>query len=110
MLPLRTQELKSYQDTKACQICRKKILKKFANDKIYPKVRDHYHFTGKDRGAAHSICNLKFNVFNETPVVFHNGSKYDYHCIIKELANDFEGQLECRLGENTEKTKPFLFQ
>ena len=29
-------------------------------------------------GAAHSIFNLKFNVPNETPVFFHNGSKYDF--------------------------------
>ena len=26
-------------------------------------------------------------------VVFHNGSNYDYHFIIKELANKFEGQF-----------------
>ena len=26
--------------------------------------------TGKCRGAAHSICNLKFNIPNEIPVVF----------------------------------------
>ena len=31
------------------------------------------------------------------PVVFHNG----YHFIIKELANDYDGQFEC-LGKNTE--------
>ena len=43
---------------------------------------------------------------NEIPVVFHNGSNYDYHFIIKELANEFEGQFEC-LGENTEKYKTF---
>ena len=36
------------------------------------------------------------------PVVFHNGSTYDYHFIIKELAKEFEGNFEC-LGENTEK-------
>ena len=38
----------------------------------------------------------------EIPVVFHNGSTYDYHFIIKELAKEFEGNFEC-LGENTEK-------
>ena len=38
--------------------------------------------------------------------VFHNGSNCDYHFIIKELANEFEGQFEC-LGENTEKFKTF---
>ena len=53
----------------------------------YQKVRDHCHYTGKYRGAAHSICNLKFNVPSEIPVVFHNGSNYNYNFIIKELAN-----------------------
>ena len=43
---------------------------------------------------------------NEIPVVFHNGSNYHYHFIIKELANEFEGELEC-LEENTEKYKTF---
>ena len=67
MLPLTKEELKSYQDAKACHICGKRILKKFDNDK-------KCHFTGKYRGAGHSICNLKFNVPNVIPVVFHNGS------------------------------------
>ena len=40
------------------------------------------------------------------PVVFQNGSNYDYHFIIRELANEFEGQFEC-LEENTEKHKTF---
>ena len=43
---------------------------------------------------------------NEIPVIFHNGSNYDYHFIIKELANEFTGQFEC-LGENKEKYKTF---
>ena len=34
--------------------------------------------------------------------MFHNGSTYDYHFIIKELAEEFEGKFEC-LGENTDK-------
>ena len=63
-------------------------------------------FKGKYGGAAHSIRNLRFTVPNEIPVVFHNGSNYDYRFIIKELANEFEGQFEC-LGENTEKYKTF---
>ena len=38
--------------------------------------------------------------------MFHNGSTYDYHFIIKQLAEDFKDQFEC-LGENTEKYIPF---
>ena len=37
---------------------------------------------------------------------FHNGSNYDYHFIIKELANEFEAQFEC-LWETTEEQKVF---
>ena len=62
-----------------CYICGKRMLKKLAKSKNYWKVRDHYHYTGKYKGAAFSICNLKPNAPNETPVVFHNGSNYDYH-------------------------------
>ena len=53
----------------------------------YWKVRDHCHYKGKDRNIANGICNLKFNVPNEIFVAFHNGSNYDYHFIIKDLAN-----------------------
>ena len=36
------------------------------------------------------------------PIVSHNESNYDYHFIIKELAEEFKKQLTC-LGENAEK-------
>ena len=106
MLPLTKEELKSHQDGTVCYICGKRFLKKFANEKYYRKVRYHCHYTGKYKGAAHSICNLKLNLLSEIPVVFHNDSNYDYHFIIKELVNQLEGQFEC-LGENTEKYKTF---
>ena len=82
---------------KISYICKKEFNK---NDK--QKVRDYCHYTGKYRGAAHNICNLRNKVPKEIPVVFHNGSRYDYHFIIKELVKEFEGNFEC-LGENTEK-------
>ena len=66
------------------------------------KVRDHCHYTGKYRGAAHNMCNLRDKVPKEIPIVFHNGSTYDYHFIIEELVREFDGNFEC-LGENTEK-------
>ena len=40
--------------------------------------------------------------YREIPVIIHNGSKYDYHFIIKELAEEFKGQFEC-FREKTEK-------
>ena len=52
--------------------------------------------------SAHDICNLKYKIPKVILVVFHNGSIYDYHFKIKELAEEFEGEFEC-LGENTEK-------
>ena len=70
----------------------------------HQKARDHCPYTGKYRGEAHKICNLKFKVPNEIPVFFHDGANYDYHFIIKKLASEFERQFEC-LGENREKYK-----
>ena len=61
----------------------------------------------EDREATHSICNLRYKIPKEIPVVFHNGFTYDYHFIIKELVKEFEGQFEC-LRENTEKYITFL--
>ena len=71
-------------------------------DKKYRKVRDHCHYTGEYRGAVHTICNLKYSVPKEIPIVFHNGSNYDYHFIIKELVEEFKKQFIC-LGEYTGK-------
>ena len=80
----------------------KGILKKLSKSINHRKFKDHCHYTGKYSGAAHNTYNLKFNV----PVVFHNGSSYDYHLIIKELADEFEVQIEC-LRENKERNKTF---
>ena len=45
---------------------------------------------------------MRYKIPKEIPVVFHNGSTYDYHFIIKELVKEFDGKFEC-LGENTKK-------
>ena len=59
-------------------------------DKKYHKVTDHCHNTGEYRGASHSIYNLKYSMPKKFPMVFHNGSNYDYHFIIKESAEEFK--------------------
>ena len=71
-------------------------------NKKYHKVRDHCHYTGVCRGTTHRICKLKYSRPIEITVIFHNGSNYDYHFIIKELPDESEGQLTC-LRDNTEK-------
>ena len=73
------------------------------------RVHNHCCYTGKYRGTADNICNLRYKMPKEIPMVFHNGSNFDYHFIITKLAEEFGGQLKC-LGENTEKYKPFQCQ
>ena len=68
-------------------------LNKEFNDDDY-KVRDHCHFTGRYRGAAHNSCNLKYRKPSFTPVVFHNLSGYDSHLFIKNLGFS-EGDIDC---------------
>ena len=68
--------------------------------KKYGKVRDHCHYTGENRGAVHTICNLKYIVPEKIPIISNNGSNYDYHFMIKELAEQFKKQFTC-LEENT---------
>ena len=62
ILLLTKEELKLYQDARNCYIRGKRILQKLAKNRNYRKVKDHCHYAGKYRGAAQSICNLKFNV------------------------------------------------
>ena len=60
------------------------------SDEKYRKIRNHCHYTGEYRGAGHSMCNLKYSERKRIPIAFHNGSNYDYHLIIKELAEEFK--------------------
>ena len=82
MIPLTKEEEDNYNKENTCYICK--------NDFNNDKVRDHCHFTGKYRGAAHNTLNLRYKIPKNIPVIFHNGSTYDYRFIIKELANEFE--------------------
>ena len=71
-------------------------------NKNYKKVRDHYYYTGIYRGAAHSICNLRYQEQRDIPAIIHNGSNYDFHLLIKDLAKEFKSDMYC-LSESSEK-------
>ena len=57
MIPLTNEETESYEKQKVCHI----FEKEFSTNKKHRKVRDHCHYTGKFRGAAHNNCNLRYN-------------------------------------------------
>ena len=105
MISSTDKENKSYEKQKECHICKEEFCYNKNKEKefeLYQKARDHCHYTGKFRGAAHSICNLCYKVLIKIHILIHNCSTYDDHFIIKQLLEEFKGKFEC-LGENTEK-------
>ena len=91
MIELTLEERKEYKDATYCHIYKKV----FGDKKKHRKVRDHDHYTGKDRGATHSICNLRYSAPKDIPVLFHNGTNFDFNLIITELAEEFRSELQC---------------
>ncbi|CAH3143360.1 unnamed protein product [Porites evermanni] len=88
LIPLRLThaEQKSFDEAEICHICKKELLS--------DKVRDHCHFTGQYRGAAHNSCNLQCRKPMILAVIFHNLQGYDAHLFIKQLAC-LPGELNC---------------
>ena len=78
----------SFMESKKCHISNEEI------KEGERKVRDHCHFTGNYRGAAHNRCNLKARKPLILPVIFHNLQGYDAHLFIKELAA-LRGDFSC---------------
>ena len=71
MIPLTKEEEVNYNKENICYICKKEFN---TNDTSSSecKVRDHCHFTGKYRGAAHNTCNLRYKIPKNIPVIFQN--------------------------------------
>ena len=89
-------EENQFEKETRCWICKGEF-----DDKNKEKVKDHCHYTGRYRGAAHNLCNLNYRKPNFTPVVFHNLSGYDNHLFIKNLGFS-EGNIDC-IPNNEEK-------
>ena len=57
---LTKEQQESYENVKVCYIYEEKLENKYVKNKKYRKVRSNCHYTGGYRGAAPSICNLKY--------------------------------------------------
>ena len=100
------EQQESYGNVNVCYICKETFQNKSLKEKKYCKVRDHCYYTGEYWGAAHFIRNLKYSVPKKISILFHNGSNYDYHFMIIELAEEFKKQFTC-LWEHTQKYVTF---
>ena len=98
MFPLTDEEWKTFREAAVCWLCRKK----FGNGNLR-KVRDHCHFSGRFRGAAHSLCNFKFQRPKFTPVFFHNLQNYDAHLFVRALGTLDEVRNVTCIPNNEEK-------
>ena len=92
----------THDNAEYCHICKNVFGKK----KNHVKVRDHDHYTGKYRGAAHLKCNLRYPTQKDIPVFFHNGTNYDFNLITNELAKEFRTEMRC-IPLNTNKYRSF---
>ena len=89
------EDRKQFNKASDCWICWEEL----GND----RVRDHCHFTGRYRGAAHNSCNLKYRKPKNISVFFHNLSGYDSHLFIKKLGTpDKKENIKC-IPNNEEK-------
>ena len=89
------EEEKQFDKATDCWICGKEL----GDD----RVKDHCHFTGRYRGPAHNICNLKYSKPNSISVFFHNLAGYDSHLFIKKLGtSNNKENIDC-IPNNEEK-------
>ena len=92
---------KHFENQERCYMC----LKKFFNtsgEKLKVKCRDHDHITGKYIGAACASCNISRQLPRKLPIFLHNGSRYDFHFVIKALE-----KFEKEIGQSGIKILPF---
>ena len=96
MIPLIHEKNNFYNEHEICYISKDKFCmdKDDKDDINRKKVKDHCHYTGNFRGTAHNICNLKYNVPKELPIITHNAS-YDTHFMLNQLAIEFKGEFNC---------------
>lgn len=106
---LSIEEEKPFKTASECCI-RKRKLQAETNKN---KVRDHDHFTGKYRGAAHRPhrgCNLQLRIKPDEikiPLIYHGGKHYGFHHEILELGLVSEDKIKIIAG-NMENYKTII--
>ncbi|XP_065677516.1 uncharacterized protein LOC136092866 [Hydra vulgaris] len=88
-------EKEKFDNAEKCYICEKDLKE--------DKVKDHCHITGKYRGAAHNVCNLKHKIPKFIPVFFHNLTGYDSRLFIKKLLGDEKSEKKINCIPNNEE-------
>ena len=95
--------------------CQYLIQKYILNVKNYQKnknkymiIHDHDHYIGKYRGAAHSICNLRYTIKHDIFIGLHNESNYDFKLTLKKIASYFNEDISV-IAESIEKYMTFSF-
>ena len=78
-LVMLTNDMKNYYSAKSCYLCDTEF-----SDTIV-KCRDHSHITSRFIGAACQQCNLRRRRPKKLKIFVHNGSRYDFHFIVKAL-------------------------
>ena len=87
ILPLtKKQERKYKKKQKICHIYKQEFHYMSNKDDNCCRVRGHCHCTRKFKDDIHSTGHPRNNILKEILVVFYKGSDYDYHFIIKKLA------------------------
>ena len=103
-MELTQKEERKYRCATTCHICQDE----FTEDHVKGwKVRDHCHFTGEFRGAAHNICNLNLRTVKKIPVFFHNLGGYDSHIIFRNLNKKSDIEEPKVVAKNIEKFVSF---
>ena len=92
-----------------CFIFVKKNLKKFSKSINYRKPGDYCHHTGKYRGTAHIICNLKLIRLMKPMYFFRTVPIMIIILSLKNQQTSLRGNWNV-LGENTKNKRCFLFQ
>ncbi|XP_057316769.1 uncharacterized protein LOC130657785 [Hydractinia symbiolongicarpus] len=82
------EEENEHNNASECHIC----MKPFNDPENNRKVRDHCHYTGLCRGAAHNNCSLAYKIPGHIPIIFHNLSVYDAHPSSGSLEKKYNAQ------------------